>query len=326
MTELPKERRTAYWDNAKGILIVLVVLGHYLHAYQADFEVSFLVSMIYTFHMPAFVLISGYFSRGEKASSVRAIARLTAAYLIFNTLMMLYTLAAEGGPLTLTQPYNSYWYLLALIIWRLTVKYVSKIRGIMAVSIIVALLIGFSGEITNEFALARVICFYPFFLAGYKLTQEKAAAFIEHRTSADSVKGILLLVVSMGLAAGFILLFRPPIAVFQMEAYSSAEFLLYRLIVFVLASMILAGLSQVIPSKPVALLSGWGQNSLAIYVLHRPVSLLFVTFFPEEGVSTLYFLWAVLASAATLLVFGLAPVTRVLNLVLNRVVDFVCDR
>lgn len=325
MTELTIRQRTAYWDNAKGLLIVLVVLGHYLYGYQSDYTVGLLVSLIYTFHMPAFVLISGYFSRGEKASAARSITRLAAAYLIFNTLMMLYKLIADGGPLLLVKPYNSYWYLLALIVWRLTIKHLSKIRGLLAISVIVALLIGFWGDVTNEFALSRIICFFPFFLAGYKISGETASAFIEHRSLSDYLKGILLLIVSLGLTFNFILYFRPAIDVFVMSAYDTPDLLLSRLIVLGLALMIMTGLAFVIPSKPVLLLSAWGRNSLAIYVLHRPFSLLFVTFFPEEGFSNLYLLWAMIASAVTLAVFGLTPVSRAVQLLLDRIADIVCD-
>lgn len=325
MTEPAVRQRTAYWDNAKGFLIVMVVLGHYLYGYKDVYAVGFLVSMIYAFHMPAFVLISGYFSRGERSSSARSIARLTAAYLIFNTLMMIYKVVADGAPLSLTEPYNSYWYLLALIVWRLTIKYLSKIRGLLAISVIVALLIGFWGDVSNEFALSRIICFFPFFLAGYKMSEEKAATFIKNRTLSDYLKGILLLIVSVGLTFNFILFFSPPIDVFLMGGYYSPDQLLSRLIVFVLAGMIITGLAFVIPSKPVALLSVWGRNSLAIYVLHRPFSLMFVTLFPEEGFSNLYLLWALIASAVTLAVFGLAPVSQVIHLILDRIADIVCD-
>lgn len=47
-------------DTLKGFLIILVILGHLigsLNVYGGDKIWNF----IYTFHMPLFVLISGYF-------------------------------------------------------------------------------------------------------------------------------------------------------------------------------------------------------------------------------------------------------------------------
>lgn len=76
MTESISSNRSAYWDNAKGILICLVVLGHYLFAYQEILSVNLIVSLIYFFHMPAFILVSGFFSKSERPSAAGAIVRL----------------------------------------------------------------------------------------------------------------------------------------------------------------------------------------------------------------------------------------------------------
>lgn len=62
--EADKKQRIDYFDTAKGILILLVILGHVL-----AYEESYLKSVIYTFHMPAFFLISGILA--TKGSSLR---------------------------------------------------------------------------------------------------------------------------------------------------------------------------------------------------------------------------------------------------------------
>ncbi|EAH1852013.1 acyltransferase, partial [Listeria monocytogenes] len=50
-------KRESYFDNAKFILIFLVVFGHFLQTFIADYAgVRVLYIYIYTFHMPAFVL------------------------------------------------------------------------------------------------------------------------------------------------------------------------------------------------------------------------------------------------------------------------------
>lgn len=57
-------KRESYFDNAKFILIFLVVFGHFLQTFIADYAgVRVLYIYIYTFHMPAFVLISGFFAK-----------------------------------------------------------------------------------------------------------------------------------------------------------------------------------------------------------------------------------------------------------------------
>lgn len=54
------KERTLYWDTLKGILIILVVFGHCGTAVGNN-----LLSVVYSFHMPLFVLVSGFFSRRQ---------------------------------------------------------------------------------------------------------------------------------------------------------------------------------------------------------------------------------------------------------------------
>lgn len=78
-------------DFLKGILIVLMVYGHttYLGHFQ-DLQ-NYLVGWIYTFHMPAFLMISGYFFLGrvrEKEIMHPLTRRMIIPYLIFEALYL----------------------------------------------------------------------------------------------------------------------------------------------------------------------------------------------------------------------------------------------
>lgn len=60
------EKRELYPDIIKGIAIILVVLGHCIQfgsAFSTNllFFKSSIFIAIYSFHMPLFMLISGYF-------------------------------------------------------------------------------------------------------------------------------------------------------------------------------------------------------------------------------------------------------------------------
>ena len=56
------KQRLIWADSLKGILIVLVVLGHAIQGvYGEDVESNRIWNIIYSFHMPAFFAISGYF-------------------------------------------------------------------------------------------------------------------------------------------------------------------------------------------------------------------------------------------------------------------------
>lgn len=59
------KQRVAYYDNLKGILIVLVVVGHLLEpvAVSANMTTMQFVDFIYLFHMPLFIFVSGLFCK-----------------------------------------------------------------------------------------------------------------------------------------------------------------------------------------------------------------------------------------------------------------------
>lgn len=63
--ELKKEEERNLITNLKGILIILVVLGHVLENMHVPILIN-TAKFIYTFHMTLFVFISGYLAKNEK--------------------------------------------------------------------------------------------------------------------------------------------------------------------------------------------------------------------------------------------------------------------
>ncbi|MGR5132550.1 acyltransferase family protein [Vibrio alfacsensis] len=65
--------RTSFFDNAKFILVFLVVFGHLIEPlieHSPIIKVAYL--SIYSFHMPVFVIISGMLSRSDASSEAVA--------------------------------------------------------------------------------------------------------------------------------------------------------------------------------------------------------------------------------------------------------------
>ena len=163
---MEEKKRSFLWDNAKGLLIFLVVFGHFLSGNTNHSGALLVLTVIYSFHMPAFAFISGFFTR-EKYD----FRKLLTAYVIFNGLFLFYRLY-EDGSFTLIQPYYVCWYLIALIVWRFLTPRIAKFRFTLPVLLLLSLLCGFSSEITNNFALARILSFWPFFMSGYLLQKK----------------------------------------------------------------------------------------------------------------------------------------------------------
>lgn len=74
-------------DTLKGFLIVLVILGHLIGSFN-PIGGEGLWNLIYTVHMPLFVLISGYFSRHDKLKIFNIVKPLLVFQLV-NVVLLL---------------------------------------------------------------------------------------------------------------------------------------------------------------------------------------------------------------------------------------------
>ena len=57
----PDKRRDAFFDNAKFLAIVLVAMGHSWEPLKGDSRIlEGVYTVVYIFHMPALIILSGY--------------------------------------------------------------------------------------------------------------------------------------------------------------------------------------------------------------------------------------------------------------------------
>ena len=80
-----KQRYLGY-DNIRGILIILVVFGHFLELCPGAVAGSHVYLLIYCFHMPAFIFLSGRFSKHDRQN----MWKLFFLYLFFQFLYRLF--------------------------------------------------------------------------------------------------------------------------------------------------------------------------------------------------------------------------------------------
>jgi fucose 4-O-acetylase-like acetyltransferase/poly-gamma-glutamate capsule biosynthesis protein CapA/YwtB (metallophosphatase superfamily)/lysophospholipase L1-like esterase len=317
LTDTNTPIRISFWDNTKGILIFLVVLGHFLLPYFIFDIPETLLNVIYIFHMPAFVFVSGYFSK--KVSDLKSsILKLCIAYILFNYSMMLYAKIYENIDFSLLKPYYSYWYLLALVIWRLIIPFVPKSKMSFITSLLFMFLIGFWSEVNNVLALSRIVGFFPFFLAGYMLSENKINLFLFSRVLMHKVLGVILFTFSLIVC---VLVSHSGISIDELIwfPYSSYVSLIYRLLLAYLSATIILSFMLMIPTKPIRFISKWGRNSLPIFILHRYIPLLFTKIFPQSNYHTIILLYIILASILTTALLGADRVNFALLNVLEKV-------
>ncbi|MFE7815593.1 acyltransferase family protein [Streptomyces sp. NPDC057433] len=171
--------RDALFDNAKYLAIVLVAVGHAWEPLRSESRtVTALYTLVYAFHMPAFIIISGYFSRGfdwSPAKIRRLITGVAVPYVVFEVAYTFFTRWSDNEPdrpISLLDPLYLTWFLAALFIWRMTTPIWQTLRRPLPVALTIAALATLAPSIGKDLDLHRTLQFLPYFVLGLSLKKE----------------------------------------------------------------------------------------------------------------------------------------------------------
>ncbi|MBY8888016.1 acyltransferase family protein [Streptomyces sp. PTM05] len=173
----PRPARDPFFDNAKFLLVVLVVIGHNWYPLIGESRaVKAAYMVVYAFHMPAFILLSGYFSRNFEArpDQVRRLVKsVLLPYLIFQAIYLAVIDRINGTHFTMNWNYPSYlcWFLVALFAWRLTTPLWKALPQPIVIAVLVSIVAGLM-NVGVDFASARILEFLPWFVAGLSMKPE----------------------------------------------------------------------------------------------------------------------------------------------------------
>lgn len=164
--------RIAVWDNARFLLIALVVMAHAISTVRTDTSFGFGVyTFIYLFHMPAMIALSGLFSKAETSpKAVRSVVQLLATWLTWELIWVLIHFFSSGRAVPSTwliAPAWTLWFLLTLATMRILLPYIVQLKHPLIWSVALALVAGLSPAIGTQFSASRTLCFLPFFVAGW---------------------------------------------------------------------------------------------------------------------------------------------------------------
>jgi fucose 4-O-acetylase-like acetyltransferase len=176
VTTSPPKERVAYLDNARYWVMLLVVIGHSLTEFVVMDSARGVYLWIYSFHMPFFILISGYTARrfvGDFRQIRRIVSTLIVPYLLVETSLQLITKHYDGKPthLEILSPQWLGWFLAALFIWRITTPIWRALKYPITTSIVISLLVGLI-EVPNVLALPKVLGLLPFYVIGLHMNRE----------------------------------------------------------------------------------------------------------------------------------------------------------
>ncbi|NNH04179.1 acyltransferase family protein [Microbacterium ulmi] len=327
-TSLPRaKRRVPFWDNARFACIVLVVLGHATQRLTYDSDIALgLYLLVYAFHMPAFAIISGYFSKSEAPSRrqmARVVTDILVPYLIFEALWTLTKWLVEGraNP-NITEPSWTLWFLLALGIFRLVLPYLALLRWPLVWTVVISIGAGYLPNIDSTLSLSRTLGLLPFFTLGWWLREHDIVARLQLlRRTWWSVGGALAAFAVAGWAAWFFVDGWRDMNLrewlFYDENYSAIGGTQWwagavRLAIMAVALILSAALFALLP-RTTHWWTHFGQFTMYVYLLHS-----FVLYpFRETGILRNLeptWLWLpIVVVASVLIALGLAtrPVRRV---------------
>jgi fucose 4-O-acetylase-like acetyltransferase len=168
--------RDPFFDNAKFLAIVLVVAGHSIVDLRDVRLAHAAYLFVYTFHMPVFIVITGYFSRNFTFSGGKArklITNLGVPYVVFETAYSTYHWAVGHSKfeISLLDPYYLTWFLMALFLWRLSTPVWQQIRWPVAAAVVISLVAGMT-ELPGELEMNRTLGLVPFYVLGLMLKPE----------------------------------------------------------------------------------------------------------------------------------------------------------
>lgn len=265
--------RNYRFDNIKFLLITLVVFGHLLELVNGQTSDS-LYRVIYLFHIPAFLFITGYFARFDPA---KILYSFILPYLLLQILYALFQsfVISENHTVSLqmTKPYWLLWYLMTVTFYYLLIPFLDtrdtkKQILFVTVSIVLSLLAGFDKQIGYFLSLSRFFTFLPFFLTGYYLSKNTSW---EKKISKKAIPPIFLISMSGVIVSVFYILnvplrYQVLYGSYSYEAMEYGPGVRFLLLLFAFCWIIL--LLQIVPNKKWKYLSVIGKNTFPIFVLH----------------------------------------------------------
>lgn len=274
-------RRVALFDNAKFLLIVLVVIGHLLELgdlLDTHRLARAAIVFIYSFHMPAFLFLSGLFLRRQSLSAEKTKSRVVLfcmyGFMIKIVLSLFshvvlqrdihFTLLADGGV-----P----WFVFVLAFYYLLAWILRDFNAVAigAAALVLGLFVGYDSAIGDYLYLSRAIVFFPFFWLGHALNADD---FIElyNKTWVRVVCTVTIIIFAAfcvfrtqdiypykGLFSG-----RNP---FQDVAILNCSFL-NRGLAYLITTLTGFSIIGVVPKRNIPIVSEFGTRTLQVYAFH----------------------------------------------------------
>lgn len=271
-------------DSIKFFLMICVIIGHMVYCDLNGEWTYKLFEFIYSFHMPAFVLLSGYCYKDKsfKMGGAKDILNLILVYVIFQilycgdliSLRTIRPFTIDGIKLNIThfyEPSSVLWYIVALAVWRIfmyALPHRFRNKWLFIISIAVSIFAGYV-PLGFEFSFQRIFAFFPFFLLGYFIRLNNAFDMIRAINHWVFIGVLILYVVAI--------IWGPtiPRCVFTERChYYEGMIPLYRVFFYCMALPATISVLNLVPD--IKFFSNEGQKTMSYYIYHPYIIYLFM--------------------------------------------------
>lgn len=266
MTSAHVRERNFFFDNAKFILIMLVVIGHAMQIIADNPLIAFVYKFIYLFHMPAFIFIAGYFTKFQKEQKYSSLLILYVIFQTFYCIANVYAAKNVGATVEFFEPCWVMWFLVSLITMKLALPYITKCKFPIIISLVIAILAGYEPLIGSYLSLSRTIVFMPFFLLGYYCNTAHLAK-IQNIPKRIALGMVLLSVLVLFLLTPFDLGFLFNDRAYEMMDVNGWYAGFFRLAFLLWSAVLTVCFLALVPRKQ-KWFSDFGERTLQVYLLH----------------------------------------------------------
>lgn len=266
--------RNYYLDNAKFVLIIMVILGHGLARLGEGVFCKTIDASVYFFHMPLFIFVSGYFSKGIIDKGFwKSIFLLCESLIIFDILHIILRMILFNYNLSwslLIIPQWSLWYLLSLIFWRIIIAIIDKYINSQStvIAILVGVIVGFI-PIDGPLSFQRTFSLFPFFMLGYYIRQKNVdITFVKKLPILFSICVLVAIPLSVYYLDFPFKRFLEGVHSYYKFPYPLWLSALLRLFFYFCSFCVSVCVMNLIPTKKIAWMSCQGSKTLHYYLYH----------------------------------------------------------
>jgi fucose 4-O-acetylase-like acetyltransferase len=198
MEDTKQQNITIYFLNTRFILILFVVIANCIEPLiNQNRSIQMLFESIYTFHIPMFVFVTGYFSKDFHLDvhGIKILKLIVYQYVVFQTLYSVldhFLFHAPGIYYSFFMPYSLLWFLFSNFFWKILLILFTTLRHPILVSILLGIIVGYIHGIGGWFSFSRTIVYFPFFLAGYYVEMDIIKKYLYRIRWVAACTGLLI--------------------------------------------------------------------------------------------------------------------------------------